>query len=608
MGGIIKKIKTEAKRVLDTIKKYIYVSKYSIRYNTIWATILMVLIPMSFSFFYLYDSINTILKGNAENNLMNMVNSISNDLYSQFENINDTSLLFISNTTIRSILKKDTGDNSYIKTQKKVLIEKELQNSLLFNYVWDKKILKSVFIYEDPNSHYFISRDFYSKIIVKKSNHISEKIFISENGREILPPDFSDWTVYFARPIRDLNTHSFLGALVLGIDVDEIIETNYNKNSYKNMKITVFDDDGIIYYDKNKTKLGNKIGQEFMRIKDTGEMQNIKIDDIDCLVTSMKIANYGFRCVVAVPEDEVFNELRSNMINYLIPIIFLILFFLVLGVYISSKVVAPIKIMTETSKEIKEGNFQKKLMPSKYIELNELNTAFNKAMDEIDYLIYEVYEKQLLLKESEMAMLEAQVNPHFLFNVLENVGWEAMFSGNTKIYEMTTALGQLIRSSMVLGNSEKITIGEEIEYIEMYLKLQKMRFEDKLSYDICVEDSIKKYYIPKLCMLPIVENSIIHGIEAKRDGGYIKISSKETLYKIALEVRDNGVGFDTTKLNIEHSDRNSKKEKHTNIGMYNSNRRIKLMYGMEYGLLVESQINKGTKVTAYIPKDRGDKL
>jgi two-component system sensor histidine kinase YesM len=219
-----------------------------------------------------------------------------------------------------------------------------------------------------------------------------------------------------------------------------------------------------------------------------------------------------------------------------------------------------------------------------------------------------VYKKQLLLKESELKSLQSQINPHFLFNVLETISWRARMSNNDEIYQMITSLGYLLRASFATSGIEKVKISEEMHYIEFYLLLQKKRFEEKLEIEINNQiESLDIYYVPKLSVQPIVENAIVHGLEQKIGNGKLTITMYIEHEDIVFEIHDNGVGFQVADVDLREMNSSFKSnDKHSNIGLFNSNRRIKLLYGEAYGITLESQINMGTKVTLRIPKDRAD--
>ena len=594
--------------LISKLKKFLYLSKYSIKYKFTLAVVFIVLVPMSLSYFYAYTSTYKALKINGEELLLNSLHIIGDQLESQFDIINQTSMLFLSNATIRSTLYIDDEETKFLQTEKKIRIDRELKNLLLFNYAWDRKLLKSVFIFESSGQYYFISRNSINTDIYHRNFDINKFILLPNTEKFFIPPTENDKTIYFTRNIKDLNTQSLIGLLVLAIDVNALTQFDNSLVAYSDVQIITFDDDGTIFSHTDKSKLGQKIDPSILSLDKTSEIQEITIDDQSYLVAAMKLNDYNLNSIIAIPKNEVFSNLNKDMRGYLLTISISMIFAVLLGLYLSTRAIAPLNLLASISEKIKGGNFHSKLPPSKYVELNQLNIVFNSMIDEIDYLINQVYEKQLLLKESELSMLQTQINPHFFFNLLETIGWEAKFSNSERIYEMVKSLGELMRSCINLSSNEKITIGEELQYIKHYLSLQKIRFEDRISTEINVLDpAINHFYIPKLCILPIVENAIVHGLERKMGKGHLNISIYLRDQTVMFEIIDDGLGFIPERFNFNQLESiEMRKNNHRSIGLYNSNKRIKLMYGESYGILVESEINKGTKVTLLIPIDRGE--
>ncbi|HYE11321.1 MAG TPA: histidine kinase, partial [Patescibacteria group bacterium] len=532
-------------KLYDMIYSFIYRCRSSIRYKFTITIVFIVLIPMSLSYVYAYNNTYVRLKENVEQNLSDTISIIRNDLKGQFDIINQTSLLFLSNQTIRSALLMESGDPDYLYYEKASRMDRELKNMLLFNSAWERKLLDYIMVYENSRDYYFISRNPTTTNFLNKSG-IEKYLELTTKEKQFIPPSKADQTIYFIRNFNDLNTQRYLGKLVMGINVDALSYVDKSFDAYNRLQIICFDNNGIIYSHTDKQMLGRKAPASYLRLIGLPGIQSITMDNENYLAASMKISDYSMNAVVAIPEKEVFAGLNSSMQRYFVWLIISILLSLLIGFYLSSKVVAPLKLLTELSGKVKGGHFQVKMPSSKYYELDELSCTFNKMTDEIDHLINEVYEKQLLLKESELATLQMQINPHFFFNILETISWEARFCGNDKIYEMITALGQLMRECITKSSSEKITIGEELQYIENYLALQKIRFEDRMNIDIYVSDeTIKNYYLPRLCVLPLVENAIVHGLEIKRGSGSLIINISSSNDLIVIEVIDDGVGFST---------------------------------------------------------------
>lgn len=278
----------------------------------------------------------------------------------------------------------------------------------------------------------------------------------------------------------------------------------------------------------------------------------------------------------------------------------LIIICLIAAVVISLKSTGFLNEFIHAMESVRNRNYDIRIKEYKNAEINSLGRAFNEMMDELRELIRNKYESQILLNEMEIRFLQHQMNPHFLFNVLLTIQIKAKRSGNETIYKMVSKLSALLRASIYTNNVDRITVGEELEYTEFYLYLQKMRFEDRFFYKIIVEDEeLKKSIIPKFVIEPIVENAVIHGIENIENEGVIRIVLKKMGTDLLVTVQDNGAGFDVKEYfnSLEQAENGSSREK---IGLKNVDLRLRHIYGEEYRIKIKSKINTGT--TIYIKR------
>ena len=219
-------------------------------------------------------------------------------------------------------------------------------------------------------------------------------------------------------------------------------------------------------------------------------------------------------------------------------------------------------------------------------------------IQQIDELIHENYSKQLTIKETEFKALQAQINPHFLYNTLESINWLAKGNGQTQISKMVEALGYLLRNSISL-KKPLITIEEELNIVKSYIIIQKYRFEERLEFTIEVDSAVLGIEIPKLTVQPLVENAIHYALEPMIDPCKIRIYSIVTNEEFQLIIEDNGPGMDPDIL--EKLKRGEVKTRGQGVGLSNINDRIKLAYGEKYGVVIESATGEGTKIIIGIP-------
>ena len=309
---------------------------------------------------------------------------------------------------------------------------------------------------------------------------------------------------------------------------------------------------------------------------------------------------------IGIPQNQFFSLLYDSIKVYAVAIALIAAaacIALILAIYQMTK---PITEVTEKLREVKTGNFDTKLPEYDSTEFYEISSVFNEMTEYIDNLIKQVYEKQISIKDMEMKFLQTQMNPHFMFNVLNTIALQAQLDGNKEVYRMISSFSQLIQAKIYRDKSEKVKIRQELEYVNYYLYLQSYRYGDRLQYEINIQkEELIEYYIPKLCMQLIVENAVVHGIEPKIENGLVKVSIYEENGCICIDTEDDGIGFETEgeillPLETKRFDKN-----HNQVGLNNANHIIRLMYGKPYGIRVFSNPGKGSKICIRVPFDDG---
>lgn len=244
-------------------------------------------------------------------------------------------------------------------------------------------------------------------------------------------------------------------------------------------------------------------------------------------------------------------------------------------------------------------------------ELGETFRDLKKTVElihEKDALFYQsrLNEQQLINQQQQMEfkMLASQINPHFLYNTLETIRMQAIAAGNKDVSTSIRLLGKSMRYVLENTGSNSATLAHEVEYIKTYLSIQHLRFGDRVKYSFLIPEAINlnQYRIQPLLLQPIIENSIIHGLEAIETDGLITISIELKENQILICIQDNGVGMSPEQLEHLKSSINQSDYKSTaNIGLYNTNQRLRLLYGDDYGLIISSTLNVGTTVTLRLP-------
>lgn len=272
---------------------------------------------------------------------------------------------------------------------------------------------------------------------------------------------------------------------------------------------------------------------------------------------------------------------------------------------ISESIYTPIKKLQNITRTIADQDLEALINPDNKDEITQLGRSFNAMVGKIRELLDYKLKEQENLKKYELKMLQVQINPHFLYNTLDSIIWMARDNQNAKVIEMVSALSSFFRVTLSRGK-DWINIEEEIEHVRSYLSIQKMRYQDILDFEIDVDDAIMGGTILNLTLQPLVENAIYHGIKNKRSGGTVWVrGGLKTPELILFEVEDDGIGFTPERLAEVRAaladDTSPVEVNESGFGINNVNKRIKLYYGEQYGLSIESEHLKGTRISLLIP-------
>ena len=339
----------------------------------------------------------------------------------------------------------------------------------------------------------------------------------------------------------------------------------------------------------DKSRLSLKKLKEKMADQAKGKRSNYLIVSADAGVDDWQVIAYQ-------PQKMMAREVQT-----LVVLIFGIIAICIVTSVVASKafsrfVVRDIERLRDNMQAVEEGNMELTVTSDAKDEVGSLIRGFGSMLGEINRLIHEVYESKLIQRKSEMTALQAQINPHFLYNSLSLINWKALEAGQQDISKITLALSSFYRTSLNRGKNV-LTIEKEIENMKSYLEIQLCMHDNDFDVIMDIDEEILPYQTLNLLLQPLVENAIDHGIDLKEEGrGYIKIIGRKDDSNIYLTVEDNGVGIEPELLSsiLEF--------KTKGYGVRNVNQRVQLYYGEEYCLRIESEVGKGTRCTINIPQ------
>ena len=269
---------------------------------------------------------------------------------------------------------------------------------------------------------------------------------------------------------------------------------------------------------------------------------------------------------------------------------------------ISNIVTKPLRKLNEAINDVSEGNFDQQVEVLTHDEVGEVAECFNRMVLAIKELIDKNYVITLQEKESELAALQAQINPHFLYNTLDSLYWQAMEQDNEEIAESILALSQLFRLVLSQGKRE-VTVGQETELVSRYLQIQQMRFSRRLQYEVTVEDAVKQEKIPKLILQPFVENAIVHGFENVSTCCKVTVTAAQRKNRMHFEITDTGIGMSQSQIDEiwEEEPDAYRKQRIGRYAIKNIRERLERRYKEDFILEIKSEVGKGTTVILELP-------
>ena len=317
--------------------------------------------------------------------------------------------------------------------------------------------------------------------------------------------------------------------------------------------------------------------------------------DHQSYVSQEKIAGTDWT-VIGVSSLEKLDQVRSQLMWTLFGASVTSLFACLCLVWFSLKRwIAPLKDLRETMLKIASGTQNLRAKEAGASELREVTRQFNDMLDQINQLMAAIRRQEETTRQYELQALSSQINPHFLYNTLDTIIWMAEFQDSQRVVQVTKSLATYFRLALNQGK-DLICLSDEINHVRQYLFIQKQRYGDKLEYEIAEDPDFDNLVLPKLVLQPLVENALYHGIKEKDGQGHIKVSVQKKGSGLVIRIEDDGVGFQAA------GDSSQSQLKRGGVGLQNVDQRLKLHFGENYQMKIDSVPSKGTTVEIYINK------
>lgn len=560
--------------------------------------IVTVVLLCSIAFYY--SKTARILTENYENTITQNLESINYPFIEQIDLIDSIIPLYLSDPIISDSLESAQAGKK--AAENRLQIEKQMSFLYYSTSLAGKNFTNGIYIasqdetvFYTGTSSSFEPNESQCKKLLKKIDKKEPKLICQTS---FLSPK-KGGNIYFIRNLFNPNTGDYKGTFIISIDINR-----YLSYCTKDLNPSWF----ICLHNSTATLCSNpEMEQECAELKKINNHQEKELsfqtsflNGKEYFIASQKLPKIGLTSNVVAPKSLIFADLNDTLTSYLLLLVAIIFLALCAAIIISRTITKPIDRMIYNINQISEGR-QHIFPPMKlYREFDVWAESFNKMLQQLDTYYNDNFQKQLLLKNAEIRALRTQMNPHFLLNILNTIAWKAQINDNEEIYQMVISLGEFLKANTVLKEKDCIILEQEMKYVKFYIYLQQQRFEDKISCDIRIPESLMNCMIPCFSIQPLVENAIVHGLEPKIDKGKLIIQILETDDNyMEISIIDNGVGF-REELNIRDISP-SETDAHTHIGLKNLDKRLYLLYGEESRLKIDSIPDIYTSVSFKIP-------
>lgn len=585
---------------------------HSLKYRIFLVFCICVMLPLLL--------INIVISFRYERSLKESTTHAYDMLSTQIETNIDTYLRSIAkislypyyNNTIQKIL----YDNFVLEREDvRTRENNQIINDFLFHMIIQDSYLRSIFItnldgevvYEKSNGGYYRATDYFKSYIAEM-----------KNDYEIIPTHFQSYVnrsrmevFSYIRIIKEVNTNTPIGYAILEIDSSAISDMIERISNVSDEYVAIYLEDGsVISSNIPEEQLSlYKCSFEDWRTGPDKNREQIEIGGQNYLISFSNNSDNHLFTVIYQDESQVMSELNRLSLSTMLLTVFISAAVLLLAITASNRLTKPLIRLKNAMALVQKGDLSIQVeMPQGQDEVAELTKGFHAMLCSINDLIQREYKLSLQEKEAELKALQNQINPHFLYNTLESITMLAEINDDTEVADMVTSLGGFLRFAITTKDTV-VTLEAELSCVDNYIGIQNIRYNDRIRLEIKCPDDLKNQKIVKMSIQPIVENILMHGYSGMKGEIYIGIHCSIEENYIRITVEDHGDGMSTETLAMVRENLEQEQElypvKHS-IGLRNVHQRLKLKYGLEYGLEFDSTTERGTVVTIKIPYEGGE--
>lgn len=549
------------------------------------------ILPLGFFVYFSYMSYSSTVDNKLFQMTENVLSLIEKNVQYTINDVSDTGNIIMTSGEVQSVLSVNPDAADY---HQQILSHETAVEDLLINLTNNKQYIGTILL---ANDNYSLAK--YKSLtyrIDKNPIDLGKELWMQETldayGKGCWFPSesteyFTDNILIYTKLIRSLNQLHPLGILLIGIDKKVFEDLLSPVEELNNTQIIIWRDEGILYdsapYENGV--LSSMHQDELFTFLKTDGIKRLSAAE-RFYVKSIPCENTNWYITAVTPYNMLRLDKRNTLILFLCIAAMTLLVALLCSYLFTNNITETIRRLQRYVDNLKTGR-QEKIHFNPTDEIGRIGNEFIRVVEENEKLTTNLYKSLYQEKESELIALQSQINPHFLYNALDSIFWMAEEHNAPDISHMTVTLSNMFKLS--LNNGEKlITIRKELEMVQSYITIQKVRFEDRIRVITSVEEGILDLKIVKFILQPLVENAINHGIAHKDDGGIITIQIRRKENDILITVEDNGIGFETHDIPIPSH----------GYAVRNIDDRLKLYYGADYGVQITSVPGQGT--TAFV--------
>ncbi|MFC4402166.1 cache domain-containing sensor histidine kinase [Gracilibacillus xinjiangensis] len=587
------------------MKKWTQINNIPIRYKLISHFLFIGILPILCLGILVSLTVERVLEEQANDNTMQLISKVNQTFEFHINNMQSITYMIASDNEVQQFLDESDGfKNKY-----------EIQRFLRSFTTITSEVAGIMVV---SNEGEYISNELYSPSVIDLTKSFWYEEAVKNDGifHILGRPDGRRLTsivdyknedvVSVVRAVIDPFTSEVRGVILIDLKLRVIAETARDIRLGKSGYLMVVDNKGQNIYLPNQP-IVEKVPLEWISEQPSGNFsKTINHERIQFIYQRSPFADWT--TVGVFPAEESLFELREIRF-YLTVFIFIIMIFgIPVSYYLSQSISKPIVELMTFMRKAESGDLNVRYMDKRYDEIGLLGRSFNTMLQKLLELISLTERQERQKRDAEFRSLQANINPHFLYNTLDTIQWMARKHKAMDVAEVVESLAKLFRIGLSKGR-DTIMVSEEIEHIESYLKIQKTRYRDKLNYRMKVNPKVHACYTLKFILQPIIENAIYHGIKERRGPGHINITAEKEASQLIIKIIDNGAGMEKDQLDalriaikeaVKRTE-NAESQNKKGYGILNVQARIQLAYGNDYGLEIDSEKGQGTCVKLLLP-------